>query len=231
MSTKKTIRLLAIIAGTNDPSNTAVLAEHFLQGATAQSDIATESVRLKDLHIDHFTLDYYRPDAEQGEDFFALQQKIIAADGILIASPIWNFSVPAHLKNLIDRMGSFSLDAATRTKGQLGGKPVYILFAGGVSMFVWNSMMENTTSFLREALKYFGATVVGTHFEPKCVNGDRTFGLVLDKRPDALAAVKQKGAAFANIVQTFAETGALPAGQRGKSLFYATAQWVVKRMT
>ncbi len=231
MSQKTDVHLLVIVAGTNDPSNCDTLAESFIKGIHEGEDVIVEKVRLKDLSIDHFSLEYYKPDADQGKDFTELQKKIESADGIVIASPIWNFAVPAHLKNLIDRMGSFCLDPETHTKGLLGNKPFHLILTAGAGMFVWNTVMENSTSFLREGIKYFGGTVIGTHFEPKCTLHDRTFGLVVDKRPESLMAVQKKGKDFALIVKNFAANGSLPALSKGKSLFYNTAQWVVKRMT
>ena len=108
-----------------------------------------------------------------------MQKHVENASGLVIATPVWNFGVPAHLKNFIDRMGSFALDE-TRSRGTLNGKPFYIIFTGGAPKPAWTGLMKKTTAFVPEALRYFGATYIGHHFEPKCVKGRGKFGLVVD---------------------------------------------------
>ncbi|MDB4978855.1 MAG: hypothetical protein JWM56_1041 [Candidatus Peribacteria bacterium] len=223
--------VLVVCAGMNEPSNSELLAENFMTGMKSIDTLHVQAVKLREKNIEHFTLAFYDPKKDQGKDFQDIQHSIEQAKGVVIVTPIWNFSVPAHLKNLIDRMGSFCLDSATHSKGTLGGKPFYLVFTGGSGNFVWNTVMENSTSHVREAIKYFGGTVIGTHFEEHCVNMDKSFGLVLDKRPEALEAAKKKGAEFGAIVKNFATTGALPASNKAKSLFYGIAQKVVKKLT
>lgn len=206
-----------------------MLADEFIHGLRQLPQAEIEKVRLKDLQIEHFTIDVYDPHCSQEEDFCRVQRLVEKADGIVIASPIWNFSVPAHLKNLLDRMGSFALDDS-RSKGTLGGKPFFLIFTGGAPMPAWLGMMQMTTSHVREALRYFGATPAGTHFEPKCAKGRGEFGLVVDKRPESLAAVRDKGRQFAEVVKTFAETGTLPRGKQGMGMLYRWANAVMKRL-
>ena len=103
------MHMLIIVGGTNDPSNSDVLADAFAAGAK-DAGAEVEKIRLKDLNIAHFTLANYDPSTDQGEDFRRIEAAIKAADGLVIAAPVWNFGIPAHLKNLIDRMGSFCLD-------------------------------------------------------------------------------------------------------------------------
>jgi NAD(P)H-dependent FMN reductase len=225
------IPVVVFVAGNNNPSNSEYLADEFIAGMRDTDRIHAQKVRVADLSLDHFSLKFYESGADQGEDFRRIHGMIDKAKGIVIATPIWNFSVPAHLKNLIDRIGSFGLDPATRTKGMLGGKPVFLIFTGGAGNFAWQSLMNETVSHVRESMKYFGLTVLETHFEPKCVTGDRTFGLVVDKRPEVLAAMKQKGKTFGEIVATFAETGKLPASVEAKSKFYKVASWFAKKFT
>lgn len=224
--------ILVLQAGTNDPSNSAFLGEEFTTGMQHVPGIHVKTIRLNDVTLEHFSLKHYRPETDQGPDLALLKDAIEHANGVVITTPIWNFSVPAHLKNAIDRMGSFCLDPETRTKGLLGGKPFFLIFTGGASQFVWNSVMENSTSHMREAIKYFGGTVTGTCFEPKCVKmPGRTFDFVVSDRTDTIETMKTKGKAFAEIVKEFAATGKLPRSQRAKGWFYGIAGWVVKRMT
>lgn len=223
------MRILVLVAGTNEPSNSNMLSDVFIQGMQQVPGTDIDKLRLRDLTIEHFTLDFYAPQCNQEEDFCRVQKLMEQCSGFVIASPIWNFSVPAHLKNLIDRMGSFALDE-TRSKGTLGGKPFYIIFTGGAPMPAWAGLMQMTTSHVREAFRYFGATPVETYFEPKCTKGRGQFGLVVDERPETLSAIREKGKAFAETVKIFAETGKLPVEKKGFSLVYKLGNAVLKRL-
>ena len=141
------VRILVLVAGTNDPSNSNALADAFIQGLQQSGEVQVDKLRLKDLHIEHFTVAYYDPNTDQGEDFRRFQGLMENCHGFVIATPVWNFGVPAHLKNLIDRMGSFALNE-THSRGTLKGKPFYLIFTGGAPLPAWKGMMKKTTSFV-----------------------------------------------------------------------------------
>jgi multimeric flavodoxin WrbA len=188
-----------------------------------------DTVHVKDLKIDHFTLDCYKSDYPHEDDFRRIQRLVEECHGIVIASPIWNFSVPAHMKNLIDRMGSFALDE-TRSKGTLGGKPFYLIFTGGSPMPVWTGLLQMTMSSVREALRYFGATPMGTHYEAKCMKGRGVFGIVVDQRPESIKGIREKGGWFAGVVRRYAETGELPKEKKAFAMLYKMGNFILKRM-
>lgn len=203
------MRIVIFVAGTNSPSNAKTLAEAFKKGAE-QEGVSTTLIRLTDLSINHFSLSYYHPECSLEDDFCHVQNLIQTSDGIVIATPIWNFSVPAHLKNFIDRIGGFALDEATHSNGQLNGKPFYLIFTGGAPRAAWKFMLHVTTMHLPEALKYYGGVVLGRHYEPRCMEGRGKFGLVVDKRPHSLALLEKKGTWFAHVVREQLKTGRLP---------------------
>lgn len=143
------------------------------------------------------------------------------AKGLVIATPIWNFSVPAHLKNVVDRMGSFALDTEGRSLGQLKKLPVSFIFTGGAPMIAWRALMYLTTLHLPEAFKYYGATIMGKHFEPKCTLGRGIFGLVVDQRPGSLSQMRRAGARFAKAAKHYNDQGTLPVGSRLRQQFFS----------
>jgi multimeric flavodoxin WrbA len=204
------VQLLVLVAGTNEPSNSNVLADAFIEGMKRVPGTDVTKIRLKDLRIEHFDLKFYTPNCSTEDDFCKLQDLLVAADGVVIASPIWNFSVPAHLKNVIDRIGAFGLDTETRTRGQLKSKPFFFLFTGGAPVAVWKGVMRFTTSHVPEAFRYYGGAVIGRHYEGRAMVGRGTFGLILDKRPESLERARRKGERFARIVKQFKEQGTLP---------------------
>ena len=223
------IKIFVLVAGTNEPSNSNMLADAFIQGIQQLKSTTIHKRRLQDLHIEHFSLDFYDPQCSQEEDFCALQALVQEADGLVFATPIWNFGVPAHLKNFLDRMGSFALDE-TRSRGTLQGKPFYLIFTGGAPAPAWLGLMKKTTSFVAESLQYFGASYIGNHYEPKCTTGKGKFGLVVDERPDSIASLRKQGFAFARTVQEYATTGKAPVQKRLKSKMMQLGQSLLKKL-
>ena len=224
------MEVLVLVAGTNEPSNSNILADTFAQGMQQVGDIKIHKRRLKDMQIEHFTVDVYDPKYKNEEDFRELQDLLLSASGLVIATPVWNFGVPAHLKNFLDRMGNFALDES-KSKGTLGGKPFYLIFTGGAPLPAWKGLMEKTCSYVPEALKYFGASYIGHHFEGKCTVGRGKFGLVVDERPESLASVRKQGNAFAKIVKTYKETGKAPIQHRARGRIMRFGEALLKKVT
>lgn len=223
------MKFLLLVAGTNDPSNADFLADRFAEGIKAQDPSAEiTKMKLKEMKIDHFTLDFYDPACTQEEDFCRVQHAMEQANGVVIASPIWNFSVPAHLKNMIDRMGSFAL-GENRTKGTLNGKPFFLIYTGGSPAPAWPSLQKKTTSHVPTAIKYFGGSVIGTDYEGRCTQGKGRFGLVVHERPETIARIHKKGKDFARVVDVFVKTGSLPLEQAITKKVFAMGQTFIKK--
>lgn len=224
------MNILVLVAGTNEPSNSNVLADAFIEGVNSVAETAVTKIRLKDFPLPHFTVDCYDGRCERIPEYMRLRELIQGADGVLIATPIWNFSVPAHLKNAIDWMGCFALDHATKSQGMLGSKPFYFIFTGGAPMAAWKGLMRFTTISVPEGIRYFGGTIAGKYFEGKCMQGRGKFGLVVDTRPESLAAVRLRGTRFAQFVKRFKETGNLPLSKRIIERLYKWGQRIASTL-
>jgi NAD(P)H-dependent FMN reductase len=224
------MRILALVAGTNEPSNCDCLTDVFLENAKRMGSATVEKLFVRDLALAHFSLACYEPDFEPEEDFQKLQRLVEGADGILVASPIWNFGVPAHLKNLIDRLGAFGLDRETRSKGTLRGKPFFLIFTGGAPAAAWKGLMQFTTRHVPEAFQYFGATHVGTHFEGKCMVGRGVFGCVVPDRPETLSKLRREGERFGSIVAGYARDSSLPLRSRLREKLYNVGKAIMQRL-
>lgn len=223
------MNILLLVAGTNEPSNSHFLAEEFEKELQSQG-AETELIRLKDLEIDHFdAATHYDPAYEHEADFVRFQDAITKAHGVVIATPVWNFGVPAHLKNLMDRMGSFGLDE-THSRGTLNGKPFYFLFTGGAPMPAWKGMMQKTTSFIVEGARYFGASPIGSDFEGRATAGRGKFDLVVHERPETIQRIHKKARVFAQIVRVYKETGKAPAKERARSAVMKFGERVMKKV-
>lgn len=219
------MHILAIVAGTNNPSNSDYLTDVFLQ-TLQEEGVTVEKIRLKDLSIPQFTLERYQPDFYHDADILKIRDGITKATGILIATPIWNFGVPAHLKNTIDCLGAFLLDKETRSKGQLNGKPFYFLFTGGAPAAAWKAIMKKTTSSLPQGLQYFGAHSSGTFFEGGCSLGS----LVVDKRPKTLKRVQGEAKEFYTTFNAYDKMGKAPIKEQARSFFMRCGESILKQL-
>lgn len=226
MTTPLTIAV--IVAGTNDPSNSNALADALTKGIQEiQPTAVIHKVHLKDKEIGHFNVSCYGTSCPI-DDMTHVETMIKKADGVIIATPVWNFGVPAHLKNMIDRMGSFALDE-THSLGILNGKPFFLIITAGMPKAAW-PFVKKTMSGLPTAIQYFGGSVLGTHFEGGCTLGRGQFGLVVDKRPKSLQAAREKGAKFITQVEAFKATGTLPLTYRLIKKFVRVSQLLKKKL-
>lgn len=91
----------------------------------------------------------------------SLVSELQQAEHIVIASPIYNFSLPAVLKAWIDLIARARLTfqyTANGPEGLLKNKKAYIIIAsGGVSV---GSTMDFASSYLKQALAFVGITDV-----------------------------------------------------------------------
>lgn len=222
------MKILILVAGTNDPSNSNALADAMIVGIKqARPDATVDKVRLKDIDIGHFNLSCYGQNCPL-DGMTSVQSLLMQADGVVIATPMWNFSVPAHLKNFIDRMGAFALDAS-HSVGTLNGKPFFLIITAGMPKTAW-PFIKKTISHLPIAIQYFGGTVLGTFFEGSCTLGRGVFGLVVDKRPERLQAMVQAGRQFASSIEVFKKTGMLPFSYRMKKNIIKMMQKIKRKM-
>ncbi len=224
------MKIVVLVGGTNNPSNSEALADAFIDGIRSIPGFDAEKIRLRERSIEHFTMSCYAPDFRDEPDFADIRAKVEEADGLVVASPIWNFGIPANLKNVIDRLGASGLDPATRSTGQWKDKPAYLIFTGGAPWAAWPGLFRQTTSFVPTALQYFGAAHIGTHYEPRCMVSKGVFGFVMGHRPDSVGTVRAKGATFALTVERFVRTGKLPMLKRFMRRLYVLAQKIQKRL-
>lgn len=87
----------------------------------------------------------------------ALVQEIKEADVVLIASPIYNFSVPASLKAWIDMVARVGLSFNYTPDGPVGlltDKKAYVVMASGGTEF--GSDIDYASGYLRHVLGFIG---------------------------------------------------------------------------
>ncbi len=160
-------RIIALSCSPSRGRNSDTLLDEFIQGANSISCTTIEKI-----YLDEIPIDYYRHDNQHGPHehevkFRELVEKIESANGLVIATPTYNFSVPAHLKNFIDRIRFLGLDL---TQKNMFGQPVgkmsdlylYFIVTGGTPSWAQKILFFAFPPFwLRGVFLYYGAKVIG----------------------------------------------------------------------
>lgn len=101
--------ILAIYGSPRKRGNTSVLLERAVRGAT-DCGVLVEEIFLRDLSISP-CLEMYacRKTGRCGirDDFDSLRDKLLSCDALMLASPIFFYSVSAHTKIFMDRCQEF----------------------------------------------------------------------------------------------------------------------------
>jgi hypothetical protein len=103
-------KLLALNGGMRKNGNTSILLQHFLEGAR-ENTADIEEIIVKDINL-HFCRGCLRCNligrcSLNDDDWQEISGKILGADIIAFASPVYFHHVTAALKKLIDRFRSF----------------------------------------------------------------------------------------------------------------------------
>lgn len=86
-------------------------------------------VDLRDLHIAPYDYTY----ANAGDDFISLAEKMVQYNPIILATPVYWFSMSAFMKTFIDRWSDL-LDVRKDIGRRLAGKELYVISSYGVSI-------------------------------------------------------------------------------------------------
>ncbi|HSI48627.1 MAG TPA: NAD(P)H-dependent oxidoreductase [Ideonella sp.] len=112
---------------------------------------------------------YFTPEAQQTSEVKdllrlsdALVAELLAADHLVIASPVYNYNVPAALKAWIDHIVRKGLTLGFDGQGLLKGKRATLLLASGGSYEAGSPIQDRdiATQYLRLILKVIGITEV-----------------------------------------------------------------------
>lgn len=128
-------KIVALACSPNKEGNSDTLLDSFLKGLSPKK-FEVEKVYVHEVPSHFFDHTHKVPDTKTEPELAKLCEKIQAADGLVLATPTYNFGVPAGLKNLIDRIGYFALDYQNinmvgQPTGQLGKLKVFSIVTGG----------------------------------------------------------------------------------------------------
>lgn len=96
-------RQILILSGSpRRQGNTDLLCDEFMRGAS-ETGHTVEKVSLAEKRIGFFTTDFDRQADHQKDDVAAILDKMLRADVIVLATPVYFYSLSAQLKALFDR--------------------------------------------------------------------------------------------------------------------------------
>lgn len=157
-------------------SKTRILTDHFLEQLKTNNEF---SLKNRDIGInppkfptDEFIKANYTTETNRTQEMNSilaysdsLIDELIVSDKIIIASPMYNFSISATLKAYIDnivRVGrTFALNENGVMKGLLGGKKVLVVTSRGAMSYKNGEMFQSfdfQENYLRALLNFMGIT-------------------------------------------------------------------------
>lgn len=165
------MKIIALAGSPSKGRNSDSMLDAFIRGALSVQGIEVEKFYITDIPMQDFTFQNSTGVLPDESAFANLTQKIMAESrGLVIATPTYNFGVPAHLKNFIDRARFFALDMKEKTalgqpKGALGHIATYFLVSGGTPKWAQRLLFFTFPPFwLRGVFLYFGAKVYGAYY-------------------------------------------------------------------
>jgi FMN-dependent NADH-azoreductase len=165
------MKILALSCSPSRERNSDTMLDSFILGMREVKNIEIEKIYLEDIPINIYKFENSTGPEDHEVEFKKLGQMISnEITGLVIATPTYNFSVPAHLKNFIDRSRYFALDFSKKSKlGQPMGKLSHLktsfLVSGGTPDWAEKILFFTFPVFwLRGIFLYFNAKVMGAMY-------------------------------------------------------------------
>lgn len=160
-------QVIALSCSPSHGYNSDTMLDNFIKGFKSASSKSVEKIYLSDIPMDDYSFNNRLGPAEHETAFKELCGKVMKAEALVIATPTYNFSVPAKLKNFIDRIRYFALDFNNKSRlGQPGGKlgylRVYFIVSGGTPTWAQKLLFFAFPPFwLRGVFLYMGSHCLG----------------------------------------------------------------------
>jgi multimeric flavodoxin WrbA len=164
------MKITALSCSPSKGRNSDTMLDSFLLGASKVNGVEIEKIYLEDVFIERFRFENSTGPTENEQEFAELVNKIKNSNALIIATPTYNFSVPAHLKNFIDRMRFFSLDMGHKNllkqpTGKLSYLKTYFIVSGGTPSWAQKILFFAFPPFwLRGVFLYHSAHVLGAFY-------------------------------------------------------------------
>ena len=200
------VDIVAISCSPSKGFNSDTMLDNFISGINEFGKVTSEKFYLNDIKIDHYNYNNRLGPTNEETDFNNLCQKIMKAKALVIATPTYNFGVPAQLKNFIDRIRFLALDFKNKSRigqpsGMLGHLRVYFIVSGGTPTLVQKLLFFAFPPFwLRGVFLYFGSHCLGAIY---------TGNVNACKDQNILNTCKKRGFKFAKQVESGKENDIL----------------------
>jgi len=181
------MQIVAFSATPRKSGNSDILADHILAGAK-EAGASVEKVRLQGLTIRPCTAceacqKQLETPCVQDDDMAGLLEKTRRADGIVVASPIYFFSVNAQMKAYLDRL--YAVFGGGRFDALKGKHAALALTYGDPDPL--SSGAANALGMFRDAGRFLGLEIAG------CVHAACGEAGEIRSNPKALTAAEALG--------------------------------------
>jgi len=162
-------KIIALSCSPSKGRNSDYMLDYFINGAKTKG-LEIEKIYLEDIYIETYQYENSKGPLANEPEFKKLVGKIQRSDGLIISTPTYNFSVPAHLKNFVDRIGFISLDYSKNNllgqpTGQLKKLRIFFLVSGGTPKILQKFLFFMFPVFwLRAVFMYYGAYKIGSFY-------------------------------------------------------------------
>jgi len=159
---KNTFKILALFGSPRKKGNSTLLANHIILGAESKGAVA-ESIYLNGLNIKPCQGCYVcQEEGSKGcaidDDMQDIYSKIIEADALIIASPVYWFTMSAQTKIFMDRC--MAMYNENHEESQLYGKNIAIAMTYGDKDAFCSGCINALRTF-QDVYNYVGADIVG----------------------------------------------------------------------
>lgn len=182
------MQILAINGSTRNPSNSGLMIQKLL------ADVAYTQISLADYQV-HEIVDQrhdHRTWHQKPDDYPKLMIKLMAADLIVVATPIYWYGISGLLKNFIDRW-SESLATRRRFKEEIAGKQVILLVVGSDKPRVKGRLIVSEFGYICDFLAWeLTAAVIAEGHRPQDVTADQKAMATLDRLNRQLVGLVNK---------------------------------------
>jgi multimeric flavodoxin WrbA len=190
----KTKKVIVALGSPRKRGNTAMLANKLIEGIESAGG-THELFSLHDMHIGpcsacdscQVAMDTF---CVIEDDMQPLYPKILEADALVFASPIYWFSMSAQTKLFMDRLYAFLGPQGNR----LTDKRIGILLAYGDTDPVTSGAVNAIRTF-QDAFRYIGAPIVGTVYGSAFHEGD------IGKNSEVLESARGLGGKLVSAIQ------------------------------
>jgi FMN-dependent NADH-azoreductase len=164
---KENPKVIALSCSPSRGYNSDSMLNAFIEGFKSKSGKTIEKIYLSDVPMDDYSFENKMGPLEHETAFKELCDKVQQAEALIIATPTYNFSVPARLKNFIDRIRFFALDFQNKSRlhqpgGKLSSLRVYFIVSGGTPTWAQKLLFFAFPPFwLRGVFLYFGSHCLG----------------------------------------------------------------------